>query len=140
MILHMCSARIYGPGKTFRGSPCSKPAKVERDGKHYCTLHDPERVNARRAAKRARQQARVAERRAARDAEQARNNEIVRRAECYPELLAALQWMVDNDDTNEGDEPLPDHGGLTWNEINSLFIAGLNKARAAIAKATGAQA
>lgn len=57
-----------------------------------------------------------------------------------PELLEALQWMVDNDDTNEGDEPLPDHGGLTWNEINAEFIAGLNKARAAIAKATGAQA
>ena len=53
-----------------------------------------------------------------------------------PELLEALKWMVEHDETWEGDTPLPDHSGLTWNEINSEFIAGLNKARAAIAKAT----
>jgi hypothetical protein len=53
-----------------------------------------------------------------------------------PELLEALIWMVENDETCEGDEPLRDHHGLTWNEINAEFIAGLNKARAAIAKAT----
>jgi len=54
-----------------------------------------------------------------------------------PELLEALQWMVANDETCEGDEPLNDHSGVTWNEINSFWIGGLNKARAAIAKATG---
>lgn len=56
-----------------------------------------------------------------------------------PELLEALIWMVENDDTYEGDTPLPDHSGATWNEINAFWIAGLNKARAAIAKASGEQ-
>jgi hypothetical protein len=51
------------------------------------------------------------------------------------ELLEALQWMVENDDTNEGDEPLDHLGGATWNEFNAYWIEGLNKARAAIAKA-----
>ena len=54
-----------------------------------------------------------------------------------PELLDALEWMVSEDETNEGDVPLPDKGGLTWNEINAYWIDGLNKARAAIAKAKG---
>lgn len=53
------------------------------------------------------------------------------------ELLEALEWMVANDETNEGDEPLPDRGGQTWNDINAYWIDGLNKARAAIAKARG---
>lgn len=45
-----------------------------------------------------------------------------------PELLEALEWMVANDETNEGDE---------WEEINRFWIDGLNRARAAIAKAKG---
>ena len=57
--------------------------------------------------------------------------------EAAPELLEALEWMVAEDDTNEGDTPMPDHGGRTWNEINAYWIDGLNKARAAIAKAKG---
>lgn len=44
-------------------------------------------------------------------------------------LREALQWFVDNDETNEGDTPLPEHGGRTWNEINSYWIDGLNRAR-----------
>src|SRR5690348_11491847 len=46
-----------------------------------------------------------------------------------PELLEALIWMVDNDETNEGDTPMPDQGGATWNEINAYWIDGLNRAR-----------
>lgn len=30
---------------------CSKVGKVERDGKHYCTVHDPLRVQRKRAEK-----------------------------------------------------------------------------------------
>ena len=47
-------------------------------------------------------------------------------------LREALQWMVDNDETNEGDEPIDEFGGRSWNEINAYWIAGLNKARAAL--------
>lgn len=53
-----------------------------------------------------------------------------------PKLLRSLVWMVENDDTNEGDVPMKDHGGLTWNEINEYWIAGLNDARNAIEEAT----
>ena len=57
-----------------------------------------------------------------------------------PDLLEALVWMVENDDTNEGDTPIEKFGGASWNEVNAHWIAGLNKARAAIAKATGGAA
>ena len=53
------------------------------------------------------------------------------------ELLEALKWMVDNDDTNEGDDPVERLGGQSWNEFNAYWLDGLNKARSAIAKATG---
>ena len=52
------------------------------------------------------------------------------------ELLEALKWMVENDETNEGDDPVESLGGHSWNEYNSYWLDGLNKARAAIAKAT----
>lgn len=55
-----------------------------------------------------------------------------------PDLLDALQWMVDNDETNEGDEPVESLGWQSWNEMNSYWIDGRNRALAAIAKATGA--
>jgi hypothetical protein len=47
-------------------------------------------------------------------------------------LRAALTWFVENDDTNEGDTPMPEHGGRSWNEINAYWIEGLNAARAAL--------
>ena len=42
-----------------------------------------------------------------------------------PDLLEALKWMVDNDETNESDT-----------EGSAYYIDGLNQARAAINKAT----
>ena len=47
-------------------------------------------------------------------------------------LREAVQWFIDNDDTNQGDEPLPEFGGESWNEINAYWIDGLNRARAAL--------
>ncbi|KKK46706.1 hypothetical protein LCGC14_3162570 [marine sediment metagenome] len=47
MAEEMCSKRF--PGNFGRGSPCSRKAKVFRDGKGFCGLHDPEVVAARRA-------------------------------------------------------------------------------------------
>ena len=70
--------------------------------------------------------------------------ELRRLHEVNQELLEALKWYVENDETNEGDEPL--EAGLritkneSWNSINAYWIEGLNKARAAIAKAEGEQA
>jgi hypothetical protein len=46
--------------------------------------------------------------------------------------LEALEWMVANDDTNEGDEPVERLGGQSWNEYNAYWLDGLNNSRAAI--------
>ena len=48
-------------------------------------------------------------------------------------LRESLEWFLDNDETNEGDEPMPEYGGKTWDEINEYWIDGLNRARAALA-------
>jgi hypothetical protein len=56
---------------------------------------------------------------------------LITRAE---RLREALQWYVDNDETNEGDEPLPEFGGRSWDEINAYYIDGLNRARAVLAE------
>jgi regulator of replication initiation timing len=47
-------------------------------------------------------------------------------------LREALQWFLDNDETNEGDVPMPEYGDRTWNEINEYWIDGLKRARAAL--------
>ena len=45
-----CSERVHDADTSWpRYHPCSRKGKVERDGKQYCTQHDPERVKARRA-------------------------------------------------------------------------------------------
>lgn len=45
------------------------------------------------------------------------------------EAREIIQWFIDNDDTNEGDVPLRELGGSTWNEYNAFWIEGLNRAR-----------
>jgi hypothetical protein len=52
--------------------------------------------------------------------------------EALDKALEALEWMVANDDTNEGDEPVERLGGQSWNEYNAYWLDGLNKARASI--------
>jgi hypothetical protein len=47
-------------------------------------------------------------------------------------LREAVQWFIDNDETNVGDEPIEYIGGRTWNEVNAYYIDGLNRARAAL--------
>ena len=49
-----CSVRVHERGDWIgRGYPCPKPAKVERDGKWFCTIKDPEYIKAKRAKERA---------------------------------------------------------------------------------------
>jgi hypothetical protein len=57
-------------------------------------------------------------------------------ADAIERLQAAVQWFIDNDETNQGDEPMPEFGGQSWNEINAYWVDGLNRARAAL-KETG---
>ena len=46
------------------------------------------------------------------------------------QLVDALNWYIDEDDTIEGDEPTS--FGETWNDINAPWIAGKRRAEAAI--------
>lgn len=46
-----CSEYVYRPRVT--SSTCSNRATVERNGKLYCTVHDPDRVAAKRAERQA---------------------------------------------------------------------------------------
>jgi hypothetical protein len=45
---HKCEARVHSD---FRSHQCYKDAKIERDGKHYCTIHDPVRIEEKRKTK-----------------------------------------------------------------------------------------
>jgi len=51
MKTHVCSERVPDGGRwpSFHG--CTRAAKVERDGKRYCAIHDPERVKAKQQAR-----------------------------------------------------------------------------------------
>ena len=86
-----CSAHVFsGARYDFGGHRCTKPVKVTLNGKSYCAIHDPAHVEAQKQERnRVWQAERVAERRK-RDA----RDEQARRAEAYPELLAALKALV----------------------------------------------
>lgn len=45
--IHFCAASVFSGG-SFRGHPCGKAGKVERDGKWFCGIHDPVKRDARR--------------------------------------------------------------------------------------------
>lgn len=66
--------------------------------------------------------------------DKATKDEVIR------ELVEALQWYIENDETNEGSEPIrnpyrPSLNGQTWDEINGYWIAGKRRAEAALRKA-----
>lgn len=46
------------------------------------------------------------------------------------QLVDALNWYIEEDDTIEGDEPTS--FGETWNEINAPWIAGKRRAEAVV--------
>src|SRR3990167_1014938 len=49
----VCSVEVSEPGTwgAFHHHPCTRPAKVELDGKLYCTIHDPQYIKASSGAK-----------------------------------------------------------------------------------------
>ena len=108
-----CCGKVLG---TFGIYICSKSGKFTRDGKHYCGMHDPVRIAEKNAERAAKWKAESEQNRLAHEA----RKEQVRRAECFPDLLDALQviasFAVGNGDVCE-------------------IIA--QRARKAIAKATG---
>lgn len=49
-----CTAKVYGRDRfaSFHPYPCSRKGKVQREGKWYCAIHDPEAVKTRDAERR----------------------------------------------------------------------------------------
>jgi hypothetical protein len=47
-------------------------------------------------------------------------------------LVEALVWFIDNDETNRGDEPMPEHDGLSWDQINAYWVVGLMRGEQAL--------
>lgn len=82
-----CSIRVYGHNQPFGGAWCSKPARVEVNGKHYCATHDPDAVLRRKQKADAKYhaEAQVAQQK------HAAQKEMRRRGECYPDLMEALE-------------------------------------------------
>lgn len=119
--------------------PCSRKAKVEHEGKGYCTQHDPERV----ARKRGEQQARW---RAEEDARQQGIRRIIAEgracdgistealeAGVVADLLAALQAIVDKARGGANSGAFINCGYTLEGALHEIVIG----AKAAIAKAKG---
>jgi len=124
-----CSVRVYSGARwDFSGHQCSMAAKVERDGKWYCTKHDPVRIKAKREEECRKWDARIEHEAQIRAAEAAEAAEQKRRAALYPDLLEALEavkaWAIE---VEEGDQY----------KARILKPQAWEKVRAAIAKATG---
>ena len=48
-----------------------------------------------------------------------------------------IEWFISEDETNRGDEPMPERRGKTWNEINAYWIEHLDSAIAFVAELKG---
>ena len=116
MSAHKCEESVRVPGRWPRFNPCGKSAKVENNGKWYCGIHSPDAVAARRAKSDAKWQANRAAMQAQSDLEAERK----RRAECYPDLLAACEAALE---------------AMLRNDFGTITLAP--QLRAAIAKAKG---
>lgn len=116
---NVCCAEV---GDTWFRHACGKNAKFERDGKHYCGTHDPVAIRARRDKKNAQYDAEYNQRREVEKAKAAALAEQKRRADCFDDLLAALQLSVE---------------AMDGSNDSSLFGRAYKAAHLAIFKATG---
>jgi uncharacterized Zn finger protein (UPF0148 family) len=98
---HQCVDRVFGAGNYF-GRMCGRTAKYEHNGTWYCKTHHPPTVKQKQDEKRAAFKREWAAQRAANERAEAARAETKRRAELFPELLAALrlaqEWL-------QGSEP-----------------------------------
>jgi len=122
MSAHKCEA---GVRSGYWSVACGKNAAYEHEGRWYCKTHHPPNVKAKQDARDAKWEADWKSRREAANEADSAKLEVYRRADCYPDLLAALK------------ECAAVCAGETMNK-NGL-IRALEMSRAAIAKATGVQ-
>lgn len=89
---HQCAKTVFSD--RFGGRPCENNGKIERGNKWYCGTHDPIKVKERRAAQSAKWEAQWKRDREVREAHQREEDERDRRADAYPRLLEALEWVA----------------------------------------------
>lgn len=88
---HTCAGKIF---RGYRYYSCSNKASHEHEGTMYCKTHHPPTVQAKREKKLAEYEAESRRRAAAYKAEADAKAEMKRRAECFPDLLEALQYAI----------------------------------------------
>lgn len=116
-ITSRCSSTIY---RDMARTQCLNPAKVTENDKPYCTIHAPSYRKAKRAERNLGWERNLEARKAIEKQVQERD----RRAACFPDLLAALEWALKVMDRGDG---VLEYTGP---------IADGERARAAMAKAT----
>jgi uncharacterized Zn finger protein (UPF0148 family) len=82
--------------RTWPSGNCSRNAVVERDGKPYCTIHDPVRVAEKRAERNRKWDEEWAAEKRVREEQRASEAERDRRAAAYGELVAVLDTVTDS--------------------------------------------
>lgn len=126
---HTCSGQIW---TGYRYRECSYKAAHEHEGAMYCKMHHPPTVKAKLEKKTAAYIEEADRRAAVYKAEATENAEMKRRAECFLDLLEALQsahqWMDDQADAQSKS------GHATFDLM--MLREQRDKARAAIARAT----
>lgn len=118
-----CCATIFGE-RGWRHQ-CNKKAKVQRDSGLYCGIHDPVAVEQKRKARDEAWAKKYAAERAAAEEIYKQKAQQKFRAECFPDLLEALQLC---------EQVLSDLGSTQLKGTRTR--ASWEKCRAAIAKAT----
>lgn len=121
---HTCAGKIWA-GIRYR--PCGKTAAHEHEGVMYCKTHHPPTVQAKAKQRQAEWEAEYRGKVNAEKAEAEKKAEEKRRAECFPELIAALQVV------------LRDYAAV--HDIGDIEMQpAIYQARAAIQKATNKDA
>lgn len=87
--MEKCSGSTWGGRMGLL--PCVSKAKVERNGKHYCGMHDPVRVKERQDARDAKRNQENAARDQHWKREDERRAEMKRRYDCHDALVSALR-------------------------------------------------
>lgn len=89
-----CSAPVNRAG-SYRAYRCGNLAKVARDGKLFCGIHDPVAVLEKHTRKTEAHNARVAAIAESRALSAAQREEAARRSASFDPLVLALRWHVD---------------------------------------------
>lgn len=91
-----CAAEVWGG---WHIHPCTRAGRVKEGGKWWCKQHVPSLAKARTAERDRKWQEKWDRQDKERAEAKAAQAEVQRRADCYPDLLAALKAVVECDGT-----------------------------------------